>query len=59
LSKVFVHLGAELRIDIAPVPLGRGLRLFDGIAPSELSLEIEDATHSPLVTHLRYRIKPC
>jgi dihydrofolate reductase len=43
----------ELTLDIAPVLLGSGERLFDGVesfgfAPAEV-------LHSPLTTHIRYR----
>jgi len=44
----------ELVLDIVPVLLGRGERLFDGV--SGLSLTAVEATHSPLATHVRYRV---
>jgi len=44
----------ELALDIAPVLLGSGERIFDGVPPA--SLEILEAEHSPLATHVRYRI---
>ncbi len=44
----------ELTLDIAPVVLGGGERIFDGsIRPT---LEILEAEHSPLATHVRYRV---
>jgi dihydrofolate reductase len=44
----------ELSLDIAPVLLGAGERIFDGsIHPT---LEILEAEHSPLATHVRYRL---
>ena len=46
----------ELVLDIAPVFLGEGLRLFEGIAPEKTKLEIVEAIHSPAVTHTRYRV---
>lgn len=46
----------ELCIALAPVFLGEGGRLFDGIDSGKLSLEIVEAIHSPLVTHLRYAV---
>jgi dihydrofolate reductase len=46
----------ELCLALAPVFLGEGLRLFDGIDWRRLSLEIVEAIHSPLVTHLRYAV---
>ncbi|MBZ5738339.1 dihydrofolate reductase family protein [Nocardioides mangrovi] len=44
----------ELSLDIAPVLLGSGERIFDGtVSPT---LEIIEAEHSPLATHVRYRV---
>jgi dihydrofolate reductase len=47
----------ELSLAIAPVFLGQGLRLFDGIEKSKVMLDIGEAIHSPLVTHIRYVVK--
>jgi dihydrofolate reductase len=44
----------ELRTHIAPVTLGAGERLFDGVGP--LHLEILSARSASLVTHVGYRI---
>jgi dihydrofolate reductase len=44
----------ELTLDIAPVLLGGGERLFDGVA--DPGLTPVSAVHSPRVTHVRYRI---
>ncbi len=44
----------EITLDIAPVLLGSGERLFDGV--SDPGLEVLEATHSPLATHVRYRV---
>jgi dihydrofolate reductase len=44
----------ELRLDIAPVLLGRGERIFDPDATPEL--ELLESEHSPLTTHVRYRV---
>ena len=46
----------ELSIALSPVFLGEGLRLFDGVDKRRVSLDIVDAVHSPLVTHLRYAL---
>ena len=46
----------EFAIALAPVFFGEGVRLFDGIERRKVSLEIVDAIHSPLVTHLRYAV---
>ncbi|CDK00507.1 Riboflavin biosynthesis protein RibD domain-containing protein [Microbacterium sp. C448] len=42
----------ELTLDIAPVLLGSGERIFDG--PEEFPFEPVDVLHSPLATHVRY-----
>jgi dihydrofolate reductase len=44
----------ELTLDIVPVLLGSGERLFDG--DFKASLEPIEAEHSPWATHVRYRI---
>lgn len=46
----------ELSIAVAPVLLGDGLRLFDGIDPGRVSLTVVEAIGSPLVTHLTYAV---
>ena len=46
----------EFSIALAPVFFGEGLRLFDGIDRRKGALEIVEAIHSPLVTHLRYAV---
>lgn len=46
----------EFDIALAPVVFGAGVRLLDGIDRSKLALEITEAVHSPLVTHLRYTV---
>lgn len=43
----------ELTLDIAPVLLGSGERIFDGI--ETLDMVPVEALHSPLATHIRYR----
>lgn len=42
----------ELALDIAPVLLGSGERLFDGVRVFDF--EPVEALHSPLATHIRY-----
>jgi dihydrofolate reductase len=46
----------EFSIALAPVFFGEGIRLFDGIDRSKVALQIVEAIHSPLVTHLRYTV---
>jgi dihydrofolate reductase len=44
----------EITLDVAPVLLGAGERLFDGVAdPGLVPVEV---TASPLSTHVRYRV---
>jgi dihydrofolate reductase len=55
------HLNAglvdEFAVAVAPVFFGAGLRLFEGIDRRTVAIEIVEAIHSPLVTHLRYAVK--
>jgi dihydrofolate reductase len=44
----------ELMLDIVPVLLGSGERLFDGVG--DLALEPVEVVDSPHATHVRYRI---
>jgi dihydrofolate reductase len=44
----------ELHLHIAPVTLGTGERLFDGVG--DLRLEPVETAHSPAATHVRYRV---
>ena len=34
-----------------------GKRMFDGVDPRKVSLDVVGATHSPLVTHVNYRVR--
>jgi dihydrofolate reductase len=43
----------ELTLDVAPVLLGSGERIFDGV--ESFGLEPVEVLHSPLATHIRYR----
>ena len=54
----FIEAGMldELQIHLAPVLLGDGVRLFDGIDPDAVELEVTRVIDSPRVTHLRYRV---
>jgi dihydrofolate reductase len=46
----------EIHIDLAPVLLGDGIRLFDHLGPDPVELEIIHAIEAPGVTHLAYRV---
>jgi dihydrofolate reductase len=53
------HLAAglvdEMQLNVAPVLLGGGERLFEDVG-ADLRLEQERVVHTPEVTHLRYRV---
>jgi dihydrofolate reductase len=46
----------ELQIDLIPVLLGDGRRLFD-VLPSHVELEIVRMIDAPEATHIRYRVR--
>jgi dihydrofolate reductase len=46
----------ELVLDVAPVLMGEGLRLFENIDRTKVKLQIVEAIHSPEVTHTRYAV---
>jgi dihydrofolate reductase len=46
----------ELHLDVAPVLLGRGVRLFDNLGSEPIDLERIRAVEAPGVTHLGYRV---
>ena len=47
----------ELTLTIAPVLLGGGKRLFDGIERTDLGFERTAVIESPYATHLRYEVR--
>ena len=47
----------EIQLHVAPVLLGDGVRLFDGLGPDDAKLELADVTESPAVTHIRYTVR--
>jgi dihydrofolate reductase len=48
----------EFTLTIAPVLLGAGKRLFDGIARTDITFECTAVIESPFATHLRFRVSP-
>jgi dihydrofolate reductase len=46
----------EFTVHIAPVFLGSGVRLFDGMDKDKYDIEIAEVTPSGLTTHLRYKL---
>jgi len=46
----------ELTLHIAPVVLGAGVRLLDGLGPNGVELEQLRASSWPLVTHVKYQV---
>jgi dihydrofolate reductase len=46
----------EIEIDLVPILLGSGIRLFDHLGPQPVSLEIARVIDAPGVTHLQYRV---
>ena len=46
----------ELQIDLVPVLLGAGVRLFEHLGVAPIALEIIDVVEGTGVTHLRYRV---
>jgi dihydrofolate reductase len=47
----------EIEVDLVPVLLGRGIRLFEYLGVEPIKLERTIAVLAPEVTHLRFRVK--
>ena len=47
----------EIDLSIAPVILGGGARLFEGLGRGALKLEQVRAVDAPGVTHVKYEVK--
>ena len=47
----------ELNLQVAPLLLGRGTRLFDHVERERVKLEIAEVIGSPLVTHVAYNVQ--
>jgi len=48
----------EIRVDLAPVLLGEGIRFFDNLTSAPIELEGPRVIEGTGVTHLYYRVKP-
>jgi dihydrofolate reductase len=46
----------EIELHVVPVLLGRGRRLFDGLPPDQVELELLRSREGAGVLHLRYRV---
>lgn len=46
----------EIELHVVPVLLGRGRRLFDGLPPGQVELELLRSREGSGVLHLRYRV---
>ncbi|GIG61388.1 deaminase reductase [Longispora fulva] len=57
-SRQFLLAGLvdEIHVQLVPVLLGAGVRLFDGLAGVRVELERTRILESPQVTHLRYAV---
>jgi dihydrofolate reductase len=47
----------ELSLHVLPVLFGQGLRLFEGLAATQVELEPLHVSHGTEATHLRYRVR--
>ena len=47
----------ELVVTIAPVLLGGGKRMFDGVSRRDIAFERTEVIESPFATHLRYDVR--
>jgi dihydrofolate reductase len=47
----------ELQLQLIPVLLGQGRRLFEDLPPDHIELELLRALGGPGVLHLRYRVR--
>jgi len=46
-----------MEIQLMPVLFGQGRRLFDGLGPDHIELQLVRALESPNALHLRYEVK--
>jgi dihydrofolate reductase len=59
IARQFINAGLldEMHLHLAPVIIGDGTRLFDGVDPN-LRVVAHDAISTPTVTHLTYDLRP-
>jgi dihydrofolate reductase len=48
----------EFSVALSPMMHGAGRRLFEGIDPTRIALDIVEAIDSPMVTHVSYTVRP-
>jgi len=46
----------EVHVDIVPVLLGGGVRMFDNLGPEHIELERTEIIEAPDVTHMTFRV---
>lgn len=47
----------EIQLQVVPVLLGEGRRLFEGLGPEHIELELSRSAQGAKVLHLRYRVR--
>jgi dihydrofolate reductase len=59
-ARAFLHAGEldEMALQVIPVLLGQGRRLFDDMPPEHVELELVRALVGPGMLHTRYRVRP-
>ncbi len=59
-AQACLHAGLldEMELQLMPVLLGQGRRLFEDMPPDHVELDLLRALDGPGVQHLRYRVRP-